>query len=122
MGQKKLTLVLGASLKVDRYANRAIRKLRAYGHPVMAVGLREGMVDDVAVVKTIPTDIQVDTVTMYLNADNQKVWEVQVLALHPKRIIFNPGAENAGFVKQAQEAGIETLEACTLVMLGTGQF
>ena len=122
MEEKKLTLVLGASLKVDRYANRAIRNLREHGQPVVAVGLREGMVGDVPIVKSIPADISVDTVTVYLNADNQKVWENQVLALRPKRIIFNPGAENAGFARQAQEEGIETLEACTLVMLGTGQF
>ncbi|MEO8733667.1 MAG: CoA-binding protein [Flavobacteriales bacterium] len=122
MEEKKLTLVLGASLKTERYSNKAIRELRKHEHPVLAVGLREGKVGDVPIVKAIPADSQVQTVTMYLNADNQEEWEKQVLALHPERIIFNPGAENPGFAKQAQQAGIETLEACTLVMLGTGQF
>ncbi|HRP81332.1 MAG TPA: CoA-binding protein, partial [Flavobacteriales bacterium] len=64
----------------------------------------------------------VDTVTMYLNAHNQEAWRERILAMKPKRIIFNPGAENPAFERAAQEAGIETLEACTLVMLNTGQY
>lgn len=122
MAQELPTLVLGASLKLDRYSNRAIHALRRYGHPVLAVGLREGRVEDVPVVKAIPPEAQVDTVTMYLNADNQAVWEDRLLGLRPRRIIFNPGAENPAFAQKAEAAGIETLEACTLVMLSTGQF
>ena len=115
-------MVLGASLKTDRYSNRAIRELRRYGHPVVAVGLREGTVEDVPLVKAIPPGTEVDTVTMYLNVGNQAVWEDQLIELRPRRIIFNPGAENSAFAQKAEAAGIETLEACTLVMLGTGQY
>ena len=122
MEKEKTTLVLGASLKPERYANMAIRRLRAHGHPVVAVGLREGLVGDTPVVKAIPEGSEVHTVTLYLNASNQAGWEKQLLALHPQRIIFNPGAENPAFAKVAEGAGIETMEACTLVLLSTGQF
>ncbi|HQV37296.1 MAG: CoA-binding protein [Flavobacteriales bacterium] len=122
MSKELPTLVMGASLKVDRYSNRAIHALRQHGHPVVAVGLREGRVDDVLLVKAIPQGTQVDTVTMYLNAENQSAWEDELIGLRPRRIIFNPGAENPAFAKKAEVAGIETLEACTLVMLSTGQF
>ncbi len=122
MDKQHPTLVMGASLKADRYSNRAIHALRQHGHPVVAVGLREGTVEDVSLVKAIPAGAKVDTVTMYLNEDNQAEWEEQLIGLHPRRIIFNPGAENAAFAKKAEAAGIETLEACTLVMLSTGQF
>ncbi|HMN06867.1 MAG TPA: CoA-binding protein [Flavobacteriales bacterium] len=122
MATEKKTLVLGASMKEDRYSNKAIRDLRQHGHPVVAVGLREGEVLDVPIVKDIPAGTVVDTVTIYLGEKNQNVWEDRVLALKPKRIIFNPGAENPAFEKKAEAAGIEVLEACTLVMLRTGQF
>jgi predicted CoA-binding protein len=122
MEQEKTTLVLGASLKPERYANLAVRKLRERGHPVVAVGLREGMIGDARVLRSVLEGSKVHTVTMYLNAANQEVWRDQVLALRPKRIIFNPGAENPAFAKEAEAAGIETMEACTLVMLSTGQF
>ncbi len=122
MAEEKKTLLLGASMNEERYSNRAIRDLRKYGHPVVAVGLREGEVAGVPIKKDIPEGTQVDTVTLYLNAHNQEQWEEKVLALKPKRIIFNPGAENADFEKKANEAGIKTMEACTLVLLHTGQF
>lgn len=122
MAMEKKTLVLGASMKEERYSNKAIRDLRKYGHPVVAVGLRDGEVLDVPIVKDIPAGTVVDTVTMYLGQKNQGVWEDRVLALKPKRIIFNPGAENADFEKKAEAAGIEVMEACTLVLLHTGQF
>ncbi|HRN35883.1 MAG TPA: CoA-binding protein [Flavobacteriales bacterium] len=122
MPNAKKTLVLGASLKEERYSNMAIRNLRRHNQPVVAVGLREGEVGDVQVEKDLPGGLQVDTVTMYLNAHNQEAWRERILAMKPKRIIFNPGAENPAFERAAQEAGIETLEACTLVMLNTGQY
>lgn len=117
-----VTLVLGASVKPERYSNMAIRRLRAHGHPVLAIGLREGMVQDVPLVTGVPAETRVDTVTMYLNAANQAQWEKRILGLRPRRIIFNPGAENPSFAQEAQAAGIEVVEACTLVMLGTGQY
>ncbi len=122
MAEGKKTLLLGASMNEDRYSNRAIRDLRKYGHPVVAVGLREGEVAGVPIQKDIPEGTRVNTVTLYLNAHNQEQWQEKVLAMKPERIIFNPGAENEDFEEKARAAGIETLEACTLVLLHTGQF
>lgn len=66
------------------------------------------------------TDI--DTVTLYLNANNQKEYYDYIIALHPKRIIFNPGTENEELAELAIQNDIKPLEACTLVMLNTGQY
>lgn len=120
MGKK--TLVLGASANPERYSNLAVKRLVAHGHPVIAVGRREGAIGDQHVLTQVPPGTIVDTVTVYLNAHNQKDWEKIVLDLSPARIIFNPGAENREFAAKAEARGIEVLEACTLVMLGTGQY
>lgn len=116
------TLVLGASTRPDRYANIAVRRLRSHGHPVTAVGLKEGTIEDVAIVKGIPAGTSVHTVTLYLNSENQRPWEEQLLALRPQRIIFNPGAENERLAAAAEAEGIEAVEGCTLVMLSVGTF
>lgn len=118
----KKTVVLGASLNPSRYSNMAINRLQAYKHPVVAVGLREGKVGSVPIVKGQPGEGDVDTVTLYLNAQNQKQYYDYILSLKPNRIIFNPGAENDELEELANKNGIKTLEACTLVMLGTGQY
>ncbi|HNK83715.1 MAG TPA: CoA-binding protein [Flavobacteriales bacterium] len=118
----KTTLVLGASLKAERYGNMAVRRLRAMGHPVVAVGGRDGFIGDVEVTREIPEGAAPHTVTLYMNAQNQGPWEERILALHPARIIFNPGAENPALASRAQALRIEGVDGCTLVMLGSGQF
>jgi predicted CoA-binding protein len=121
MSNKK-TVVIGASENEDRYANRAVRKLKAHGHEVVALGLREGQIDGVQIQKGKPVLENVDTVTMYVGQQNQPPLYDYILSLKPKRIIFNPGAENPELEHKAEENGIEVVEACTLVMLSIGNF
>lgn len=122
MGNPKITLVLGASENEERYSNKAIRELRKRGHPVVAIGFRKGQVLDVPIETESLSATQVDTITLYLNPANQVPYYTYLLGLQPRRIIFNPGSENQELENLAQTAGIETLEACTLVMLSTGQY
>jgi predicted CoA-binding protein len=118
----KKTLVLGASANPARYSFLAINKLREHDHPVIAIGKRPALVADVTVLdKTTPiTDL--DTVSIYLNADNQKNYIDYIISQHPRRVIFNPGAENPEFEMMLADKGIKAIEACTLVLLATGQF
>jgi predicted CoA-binding protein len=118
----KKTLVLGASLKPVRYSNLAIRRLVEKGHSVVAVGRRTGIVEGVEILTGMPELNDIDTITVYLNEDNQKPFENYILGLKPRRIIFNPGAENPRLKKLAVEKGIEVNDACTLVMLSVGSY
>lgn len=122
MKTEKKTLVLGASDNPSRYSYLAIKKLRAHQHPVLAVGRKETVVGEVPVHKETVPDDAVDTVTLYLNPQNQVPYYDYILQLKPRRIIFNPGTENPELMKMAEEAGIEPVIACTLVMLSTGQY
>jgi predicted CoA-binding protein len=119
---KKKTLVLGASSNPQRYSFLAINKLRKNGHPVVAVGRKNTTVADVPITTDKNPATEVDTVTLYLNARNQKEYYDYILSLRPKRIIFNPGAENDELEALAKANNIQTMEACTLVLLSTGQF
>lgn len=120
-GNKK-TLVLGASDNPARYSFLAINSLRKHQHPVEAIGRKEGKVLDVDIVTEKKSFDTVDTVTLYLNPTHQKEYYDYILSLRPKRIIFNPGAENDELYHLAQKNGIKPLEACTLVLLSTGQY
>lgn len=119
---KKKTLVLGASDNPNRYSFLAINKLRHNGHPVIAVGKKNTQVGDVAVTKEKLAADDVDTVTLYLSAGNQKEYYDYILSLKPRRIIFNPGAENPELEALAISNHIQPMEACTLVLLSTNQF
>ena len=80
------------------------------------------MVDDVIIETEKKHWKDVDTVTLYLNPLNQKEYYDYILSLKPRRIIFNPGAENDELAKLAGGKGILPVEACTLVMLATNQY
>jgi len=119
---KKKTLVLGASDNPSRYSFLALNRLKANGHPVVAIGKRHSFVNDI-IIDTEKKDWKdVDTVTLYLNPAHQAEYYDYILSLKPKRIIFNPGAENDDLKELAEQNHIQTMEACTLVMLGTGQY
>lgn len=120
--ENKKTLVIGASLKPERYSNMAIKKLTNHGYEVVAIGLRNGIVNGVEIMTDKPAFEDIHTVTMYINPDHQVEFIDYILSLKPKRIIFNPGTENPEFENLAKQNGIEVLENCTLVMLNSGIF
>jgi predicted CoA-binding protein len=118
----KKTLVIGASLKPQRYSNIAIHKLVTYNHEVVAFGLREGEVAGVAIDKNLMPYKDIHTVTLYLNPERQKPFYDYIVSLHPERVIFNPGTENSEFQNVLKQHQIIFEEACTLVLLSTNQY
>jgi predicted CoA-binding protein len=118
----KKTLVLGASDNEGRYSNMAMLRLQANGHEVVPVGKRTGVVKGMEILTGMPTVTDIDTVTLYVNPDHQKAYYDYILSAQPKRIIFNPGTENEELEDLAASKGIQVMEACTLVLLSTGQY
>jgi predicted CoA-binding protein len=118
----KPTMIVGASPNPSRYSYLATLKIAEYGHTVFPMGIRNGRIGSMDIlIEKAPID-NVHTVTLYLRLDKQKEWDDYILEINPKRIIFNPGAENNTLWKKAEEAGIECIDGCTLVMVSTGQF
>ena len=119
---QKYTLVLGASSKPDRYSYKAVIMLRQHQHPILAIGNKIGQIEHIPIEMEQRLVAGIDTITLYLNENRQKQYYDYIFALHPKRIIFNPGAENEELMQLAKQHDIQCEEACTLVLLSTGQF
>jgi predicted CoA-binding protein len=118
----KKTLILGASTNPSRYSNLAAHRLVEHGHPIVNVGLKPGELAGVPIELPEIIHQDLDTITLYLGPDNQIPYYDYILKSKPKRIIFNPGTENPELESMAENIGIETTEACTLVLLSTGQY
>lgn len=118
----KKTLIIGASTDPSRYSYLAANRLVSYKHEIELLGVKEGLVAG----KEINTEKErfedIDTVTLYVNPQKQSEYFDYVADLKPRRVIFNPGTENPVFEDFLTEKGIEPIEACTLVMLTTGQY
>ncbi|MFK7911392.1 MAG: CoA-binding protein [Akkermansiaceae bacterium] len=119
----KVSLIIGASHKEDRYSNMAQKALTQSGHTVIPFNPRGGEIDGLNVIANL-SEIQqlVDTVTVYVRPAIFQTLMAKVINLMPSRIIFNPGTEDEDLERELQMEGIEVIEACTLVMLKTGQY
>jgi predicted CoA-binding protein len=118
----KKTLVIGASTDPTRYAFLAANKLLNHGHEIELIGRDEGKIGGKEIQTNKPELAGVDTVTMYISPKRQPEYYDYIVGLKPKRVIFNPGTENPEFESLLVKNKIEPLEACTLVMLSTGQY
>lgn len=115
--------VLGASAKPDRYSYMAVKMLAGQGHVVLPVHPTLGEIDGIRVFKRLADiPLSVHTVTVYLAPERSTPLAGEILAARPRRVIFNPGAENEELARTLRGADIATLEACTLVLIRTGQF
>ncbi|MBR98827.1 MAG: CoA-binding protein [Flavobacteriaceae bacterium] len=116
------TLVLGASLNKDRFSNKAILRLIESGHEVYAIGNRKGEISNVSISTDLLKIKNIHTVTIYLSKKNQVLYYKYIVSLKPKRVLFNPGAENFEFSNILIKKRIHFENACTLILLSTNQY
>jgi len=121
--QRQRVAVVGASPKAERYSNRAVCLLKQYGHEVVPIHPAVTLIEGLPVVPSV-ADLagHVDTLTLYVSPEVSSKLAAAIVDLHPDRVIFNPGTENLALQAILEAEGIHSLEACTLVLLQTGQF
>jgi uncharacterized protein len=119
-----MTVIIGATTNSSRYAFVAAGMLREYNHEIIPVGIKKGEVYGRSIlnINQRPLLSDVDTITLYIGPRHQPEHYDYILSLKPRRVIFNPGTENPEFQKMLEESGTEVMEACTLVLLRSGQY
>ena len=123
MNKETAVAVLGASPKEERYSNQAVKLLLDTGYEVIPVNPAGMEIHGITSVRSLADiDLPVDTLTVYVNSRRSDEMTEEILNLAPRRIIFNPGAENDRLAEECERAGIKVENACTLVLLNTEQF
>jgi predicted CoA-binding protein len=122
----EVVAVLGASSDPSRYSYKAMEMLEEFGHKAIPVHPRETEVLGIRVFSSLgdlaQSATKIDTVTVYVNPAISSKAQSDFIKLHPKRVIFNPGAENPELENILKSYGIEVQNACTLVLLRTHQY
>ena len=118
----KKTLIIGASPDPSRHAYKAAHMLTRFNHEIINVGIKRGEVAGVEIEAPGEIHNDIDTVTLYIGPALQAQYHDYILDTKPTRVIFNPGTENYELEKLLDAHGIEPVEACTLVLLSTGQY
>ncbi|MDA0194807.1 MAG: CoA-binding protein [Bacteroidetes bacterium] len=121
---EKKAVVVGASPNPARYSYSAVTQLQKHAFKVIPLGIRSGKIGEIEILdlRTKPALDNIHTISIYMSAKNQAEWKDYLLSLNPKRIIFNPGAENDEFLREALDKKIDAINACNLVMLSIGNF
>jgi len=123
LADQKSVVILGASQDPQRFAYRAMRKLKEFGHQVLLVNPNLDEIEGQKVYPSLSEIRQpVDTLTLYLAPEKSLPLAKAILDLRPQRVIFNPGTESPELMKELADHSIHYLRNCTLVMLDTGIF
>jgi len=109
-GDSRPAAVLGASPKSGRYSNMAVQRLGLKAVPTVCDAADEAGGEGL------------ETLTLYLAPHHLEPLADDILGARPKRVIFNPGTESPMLQAVLDDAGIPWMEACTLVLLSTGQY
>jgi predicted CoA-binding protein len=121
--QNTRVVVLGASLKPERYSNRAVKLLLKHGYEVLPIHPTVPEIEGLTVIPSLDKlSGMVDTLTIYVSPAISTLLKNQIIKLNPTRVIFNPGSENPMLNATLEKAGIQTEAACTLILLNTRQF
>lgn len=97
--------------------------LRDRGYEVIPVHPALESVEGIPVLPSLDRiELSVDTVTIYVGPQHSVGMIESLKALRPQRVIFNPGSESVEVEAALNASGIRWVEACTLVLLQTGQF
>jgi predicted CoA-binding protein len=116
-------VVLGASDKQNRYSYKALQLLQKHGHVAIPVHPILKEIDGIQVAQSLDQIKQtVDTLTVYVSPAVSARLADEIVALKPGRVIFNPGAESTELSEILDANEIRFEEACTLVLIDTGQF
>jgi predicted CoA-binding protein len=115
-------VVLGAGSNPNRYSFLAAERLQQHGYHVVPVGYHGGLCAGLSIQTDFAHIANVHTITLYVSLHRQPYWHDFIFKLKPKRLIFNPGTENENLQQLAKDLGIEVVDGCTLVMLGSGTF
>ena len=122
MHQNKKTLLIGASPKAERYSFKVTQMLQEYNHEVVPFGVKKGAIGALQIMNEWPEKESFDTITLYINPKLQEHYLQKIIDLNPNRIIFNPGTENEKLADMAKQNNIQTINACTLVLLRSNQY
>lgn len=115
--------ILGASDDESRYSNKALHLLTENQHHVFPIHPSLKEISGHKVYKDLQSlPEKIHTLTMYVRPEISTTLKEQIIKLHPVRVIFNPGTENRSLAEELEGNGIQTEEACTLVLLRTHQF
>ncbi len=116
----KSVAVIGASSDRSKFGKKAVRAHIAQGWTVYPVHPKGGNIeglDACTSITDVPTPLT--RVAMYVPAQVGVTLIPDIAAAKPEEFFVNPGAESDELIAAAKEAGLDPIQACAIVDIGT---
>jgi uncharacterized protein len=113
--------ILGASADRSKFGNKAVRAFVARGYTVYPVNPKGGEVEGLPVSKSlaeIPADVKLDRISVYLPPAVGLKTLPEIVARGASEVWLNPGSESDELVAAAEAAGLNVIQACSIVAVG----
>jgi len=115
----KTVAVIGASSNRHKYGNKALRAFVRQGYTVYAINPNESSVEGqptYATVLDVPGPI--DMATVYVQPEVGVRVMDDIAKKRIAEVWLNPGADEPEVVARAEELGLKTIQACSIIGIG----
>ena len=111
--------VIGASSNRSKYGNKALRAYAAEGRTVYPINPNEEQIEGLkAYASVLDVPGPIDMATFYLPPKWGLAAADDVIEKGIPVVYLNPGAESPELVEKLQNAGVEVIQACSIVAIG----
>jgi uncharacterized protein len=113
--------ILGASADRSKFGNKAVRAFLARGYTVYPVNPKGGDVEGLPVHKSladIPAAVKLDRISVYLPPAVGLKTLPEIANRGCGELWLNPGSESEELVEAAEKAGLNVIQACSIVTIG----
>jgi uncharacterized protein len=115
--------VIGASSNRAKFGNKALRAFARQGYTVIPINPNEAEVEGY---RTYPTVLDVpgaiDMATVYVPPRAGVAVMEDLAKKGIAEVWLNPGADGDDVVKRAQELGLNTIQACSILGIGESPY
>ncbi len=117
---KPTVAILGASQNRRKFGNISVRAHLDQGYEVYPINPHAGEIEGLKAYPSL-ADLPVSTidrVSVYLPPDIGVTLLEEIRDVNPQEVWFNPGSESEEIQKRAEDLGLRTIIACSIVNLG----
>jgi len=120
VGQLKTVAIIGASSDRNKFGNKAVRAFRVPGYQVYPVNPKEPEIEGLSAYKSIAdVPVRPEMISVYVPPPLLLKLLPEIARKGCDELWLNPGTESDEVLAEAERLGLNTIQACSIVGIGT---
>lgn len=116
----KTVAIIGASSDRAKFGNKAVRAFREQGYQVYPVGLKEREIEGLpAYASIIDVPVRPEMISVYVPPPVLLKLLPDIAKKGCDELWLNPGTESDEVLAEVERLGLNTIQACSIIAIGT---